>query len=168
MNASATTVRRGLSGMFAGGLLAFGSAAIIAPVAYAQPAPAPSPAPACTASSVAGTVSTVAASEGAYLMANPQTNEALTTISSQPQAEAQVAYQAFFAQNPQVEDQLKVILQPVSALQRECGLQVTPTPVAQAVWSSTEAAEAPMAPMAPVAPAAVTPETPEIVATPGT
>ncbi len=166
MNASATTVRRGLSGIFAGGLLAFGSAAIIAPVALAQPAPAP--APACTASSVAGTVSTAAASEGAYLLANPQTNEALTSISSQPQPEAQVAYQAFFAQNPQVKDQLKVILQPVSALQSECGLQVTPTPVAQAVWSSTEAAEAPMAPMAPVAPAAVTPETPEIVATPGT
>ncbi len=158
-------MRRGHSGIFAGGLLAFGSAAIIAPVANAQPAPAPAPAPACTASSVAGTVSTAAASEGAYLLANPQTNEALTSISSQPQPQAQVAYQAFFAQNPQVEDQLKVILQPVSALQSECGLQVTPTPVAQAVWSSTEAAEAPMAP---VAPAAVTPETPEIVATPGT
>ena len=163
MSASATTVRRGLSGMFAGGLLAFGSAAIIAPVANAQPAPAPAPAPACTASSVAGTVSTAAASEGAYLTANPQTNEALTSISSQPQPEAQQAYQAFFAQNPQVEEQLKVIHQPVSALQSECGLQVTPTPVAQAVWSSTEA------PMAPETPGAVeTPETPEIVETPGT
>ena len=30
MNTSVTTVRRGLFGMFAGGLLAFGSAAIIA------------------------------------------------------------------------------------------------------------------------------------------
>jgi len=161
MNASATTVRRGLFGLFAGGLLAFGSAAIIAPVANAQPAPVP--APDCTASSVAGTVSTAAASEGAYLTANPQTNEALTSISSQPQPEAQQAYQAFFAQNPQVEEQLKVIHQPVSALQSECGLQVTPTPVAQAVWSSSEA------PMAPVAPGAVeTPETPEIMETPGT
>ncbi len=41
MTTSATTVRRGLYGMFAGGLLAFGSAAIIAPVAGAQPAPVP-------------------------------------------------------------------------------------------------------------------------------
>ena len=40
---TATTVRRGLFGMFAGGLLAFGSAAIIAPVASAQPAPGPAP-----------------------------------------------------------------------------------------------------------------------------
>ena len=83
MNSSATTMHRGLFGMFAGGLLAFGSAAIIAPVATAQPAPAPGPE--CTASNVAGTVSTAAASEGAYLTANPQTNEMLTTISAQPQ-----------------------------------------------------------------------------------
>lgn len=164
MNASATTVRRGLFGLFAGGLLAFGSAAIIAPVANAEPAPVP--APDCTASSVAGTVSTAAASEGAYLTANPQTNEALTSISSQPQPEAQEAYRAFFAQNPQVEDQLKVIHQPVSALQSECGLQVTPTPVAQAVWGSTETAPVPMAPVAPDA--VGTPETPEIMEAPGT
>lgn len=139
MNASATTVRRGMFGMFAGGLLVFGSAAIIAPVANAQPGPAPAPAPApadCSASSVAGTVSTATASEGAFLTANPQTNEALSTISAQPAAEAQTAYQAFFAQNPQVEEQLKNIHQPVSALQTQCGIEVAPTPVARAVWSS--------------------------------
>ncbi len=38
MKMSAMTVRRGLYGMFAGGLLAFGSAAIVAPVANAEPA----------------------------------------------------------------------------------------------------------------------------------
>ena len=38
MKMSATTVQRGLFGMFAGGLLAFGSAAIVSPVADAQPA----------------------------------------------------------------------------------------------------------------------------------
>ena len=37
MKMSATTVRRGLYGMFAGGLLAFGSAAIVMPVANAAP-----------------------------------------------------------------------------------------------------------------------------------
>ena len=94
MTTSATTVRRGLYGMFAGGLLAFGSAAIIAPVAGAQPAPVPAPSFDCTASAVAGTVSTAAASEGAYLTANPQTNEALTSISAKPQEEAQSAYAA--------------------------------------------------------------------------
>lgn len=140
MNASATTVRRTLYGMFAGGVLAFGTAAIVVPVANAQPAPVASD---CTASGVAGTVSTVAASEGAYLTANPQTNEALTAISSQPQPQAQDAYNAFFAQNPQVEDQLQAIYEPASILKSDCGVQVTPTPVAQAVWSSTESAPSP-------------------------
>ena len=149
MNTPATTVRRGLFGMFAGGLLAFGSAAIIAPVAGAQPAPAPGVD--CSASGVAGTVSSATASEGAYLAANPQTNEALTSISTQPQPAAQDAYRAFFAQNPQVQDELTTIHEPVSVLQNECGLQMTPTPVAQAVWSSTEAAPMPevMQPMTP-------------------
>ena len=42
MNPTVTNVRRGLFGMFAGGLLAFGSAAIVVPVASAQPASAAS------------------------------------------------------------------------------------------------------------------------------
>jgi hemophore-related protein len=145
MNTSATTVRRGLFGMFAGGMLAFGSAAIVAPVANAQPAPAPAPSPDCSAASVAGTVSTAAASEGAYLTANPQANEALSTISAQPNDDAMPAYQAFFQQNPQVEQELRSIFAPVSALQTQCNLQLTPTPVAQAVWNSTPgAAEMPV------------------------
>lgn len=40
MTSSVRTVRRSLFGVFAGGLLAFGSAAIVAPVANYQPAPA--------------------------------------------------------------------------------------------------------------------------------
>ncbi|MBB2990627.1 hemophore-related protein [Mycolicibacterium iranicum] len=159
MNTSVTTVRRGLFGMFAGGLLAFGSAAIVAPVVNAQPGPAPTPPADCSASNVAGTVSTAAASEGAYLAANPQTNEALTQISSQPQPEAQTAYGAFFAQNPVVEDQLKAIHEPVSNLQTQCGLQLSPTPVAQAVWNAGETAGAPTPPTAPQAPEVIGPPT---------
>lgn len=155
---TATTVRRGLFGMFAGGLLAFGSAAIIAPVASAQPAPGPAPAPDCSASSVAGTVSTAAASEGAYLTANPQTNEALTQISAQPQPQAKQAYMAFFAENPQVEQQLKAIHEPVSALKDRCGVTVSPTPVAQAVWSTDD--QAPEVPVTPAPEAPMESETP--------
>jgi hemophore-related protein len=161
MNPSATTVRRGLFGMFAGGLLAFGSAAIIAPVATAQPAPAPNTE--CSASNVAGTVSTAAASEGAYLTANPQTNDALTNISAQPQPEAQTAYAAFFAENPQVQDQLTAIHQPVSALAANCGVTAVPTPVAQAVWNSSSATpEAPAMGETPVTPAPAMPMVPEM------
>ncbi|WP_236728487.1 hemophore-related protein [Mycolicibacterium obuense] len=159
---SANTVRRGLFGMFAGGLLAFGSAAIIAPVANAQPAPGP--AQDCTASTVASTVSTAAASEGAFLTANPQANEALTKISAEPQPQANQAYMAYFAENPQVQDQLKNIHEPVSALADRCGVKLAPTPVAQAVWSASE-----QAPEVPVTPApggdAAMPEAPEMPTT---
>ena len=55
MPMSATTVRRGLYGMFAGGLLAFGSAAIVMPVANAAP-------DTCTQSGIATTASSVSAS----------------------------------------------------------------------------------------------------------
>lgn len=161
MNSSATTVSRGLFGMFAGGLLAFGAAAIIAPVANAQPAPAPSPE--CTASNVAGTVSAAAASEGAYLTANPQTNEALTTISAQPQPEAKSAYASFFAENPRVKDDLTAIFQPVNALQDNCGVMTVPTPVAQAVWDSGVAMpEAPVMGETPVTPAPAAPAAPQV------
>ncbi|TRW85602.1 hemophore-related protein [Mycolicibacterium sp. 018/SC-01/001] len=132
--------------MFAGGLLAFGSAAIIAPVANAQPAPGP--AQDCSASSVAGTVSTAAASEGAYLTANPQANEALTKIAAEPQPQSYQAYMAYFAENPQVKDQLTAIHEPVSALQDRCGVKLAPTPVAQAVWSASQ-----QSPEVPVTPA---------------
>lgn len=40
MTASVRSVRRSLFGVFAGGLLAFGSAAIVAPVSNFEPAPA--------------------------------------------------------------------------------------------------------------------------------
>ncbi|AFM19300.1 hypothetical protein Mycch_4598 [Mycolicibacterium chubuense NBB4] len=159
MTTSANTVRRGLFGMFAGGLLAFGSAAILAPVASAQPAPAPAPGPDCSAASVAGTVSAATASEGAYLTANPQTNQALTEISTEPQPQAEQAYRTFFAQNPQVEDQLKAIHQPVSALNDRCNVKLTPTAVAQAVWSVSDTgvpAQTPAAPGEPATPGAPT------------
>lgn len=155
---TATTVRSGLFGLFAGGLLAFGSAAIIAPVARAQPAPGPAPAPDCSAGSVAGTVSTAAASEDAYLTANPQVNDALSRISTQPQPEAKQAYMTYLMDNPQVQRQLEAIYEPVSSLQERCGITVTPTPVAQAVWNTDD--QAPEVPATPAPDAPMESETP--------
>ena len=81
MKMSATTVRRGLYGMFAGGLLAFGSAAIVMPVANAAP-------DTCTQSGIATTASSVSATTAAYLAAHPQTNQELTDIAKQPTEQA--------------------------------------------------------------------------------
>jgi hemophore-related protein len=123
---SATTVRRGLFGMFAGGLLAFGSAAIVMPVAGAQPNAN------CTQSGIATTASTVSAGTATYLAAHPQTNQELTEIAQQqPVEQAQKAYQVYFDKNPQVENELQAINQPATDLSTQCGITVTPTPISE-------------------------------------
>ncbi len=134
MTASVKNIRRGLFGALAGGVLIFGSAAILAPVVTAQPQP--DDVPDCSAANVANTVSAAAAAEGAYLVANPPTHSQLSSISSQPQDQAQDAYNSFFEANPQARDDLAAIHQPVSALNEQCGFNVTPTLVAGGVWQT--------------------------------
>src|SRR6059058_2090423 len=106
MYLSATTVRRGLYGIFSGGLLAFGSAAIVMPVANAVPGD-------CTQSGIAATASSVSATTAAYLASHPQTNQELTDIANQrPAEQAEQAFQAYFDRNPQIENELQAINQP--------------------------------------------------------
>lgn len=134
MKMSATTVRRGLSGMFAGGLLGgVASAAMILPTANAEPVTPTTPDMDCTFSSAATTSSSVSASMGTYLAAHPETNQDLTEIAKMPMSEAQVAYRAYFADNPQVESELKAINQPAADLVSQCGIVVRPTPVSEAL-----------------------------------
>ena len=133
MKMSETTVRRGLYGMFAGGLLAFGSAAIIAPVANAEPGTAEDTTNNCSVSAIANTSSTVSASTSTYLASNPEANDALTEIATQPQEQATEAFRTYFAQNPQVETELQTINQPVVDLVSQCGVEVTPTPISEAL-----------------------------------
>ncbi|MDY6999077.1 MAG: heme-binding protein [Actinomycetota bacterium] len=132
MTASVSNVRRGLLSVLAGGALVFGPAAILAPVATAQPDSEPD----CSAANVARTVSAATAAEGDYLVANPPTHSQLSSISSQPQDQAQAAYNSFFEQNPQARDDLAAIHQPVSTLNEQCGFNVTPTLVAGGVWQT--------------------------------
>ena len=127
MTMTATTVRRGLYGMFAGGLLAFGSAASVMPVAGAEPN-TPSN---CTQSGIATTASTVSAGTATYLTAHPQTNQELTDIAKQPVGQAEQAFQAYFDRNPQVENELQAINQPATDLSAQCGITVTPTPISE-------------------------------------
>ena len=124
MHMSATTARRGLFGMFAGGLLAFGSAAIVMPVANAAP-------DSCTQSGIATTSSSVSANTAVYLAAHPQTNQELTDIARQPSDQAQRAYQVYFDKNPQIEHELQAINQPAIDVSNQCGVIVTPTPISE-------------------------------------
>ncbi len=91
---SETTVRRGLYGVFAGGLLGgIASAAIMMPSANAAPDE-------CSASGVASAQSSVQLSMSTYLQIHPQANQTLTDISKQTPSEAQVSYKTYFADNP--------------------------------------------------------------------
>ncbi|MDT5000182.1 MAG: heme-binding protein [Mycobacterium sp.] len=119
MSTTAKTVRRGLYGMIAGGLLGGVATATIAlPSANAAPDE-------CTASGVATTQSSVQLSMSTYLQTHPQTNQAMTDIAKQSPTEAQVSYRTYFTNNPKVADDLKGIQQPVTDLSTQCGIQVS-------------------------------------------
>ncbi|MGO4445257.1 hemophore-related protein [Mycobacterium sp. 2YAF39] len=134
MKMSETTVRRGLYGMFAGGLLAFGSAAIVLPVVSAQPAPGPAPEPPnCSISTIADTSRMVSESTSTYLAGNPAANTALTDIVAKSPNEVTQEFRAYFAANPQVETELMTINQPAIDLASQCGVEVAPTPITAAL-----------------------------------
>ena len=134
MKMSEKTVRRGLYGMFAGGLLAFGSAAIVIPVVNAQPAPGPGMEPKdCSISTLADTSRTVSESTSTYLASNPDANNALTQIVETSPADVTQGIRTYFATNPQVETELKTINQPAIDLASQCGVQVAPTPITEAL-----------------------------------
>jgi hemophore len=119
MSTTAKTVRRGLYGMIAGGLLGGVATATIAlPNANAAPDE-------CSASGVATTQSSVQLSMSTYLQTHPQTDQAMTDIAKQSPTEAQVSYRTYFANNPKVADDLKGIQQPVTELSSQCGIEVT-------------------------------------------
>jgi heme-binding protein len=134
MKMSEKTVRRGLYGMFAGGLLAFGSAAIVLPVVNAQPAPGPGAEPQnCSVSAIADTSRTVSESTSMYLTSNPETNNALSEIVSTSPADVTQAFRTYFAENPTVESELMTINQPAIDLASQCNVQVAPTPITEAL-----------------------------------
>jgi hemophore-related protein len=127
MSTTAKTVRRGLYGMIAGGLLGGVATATIAlPNANAAPDQ-------CTASGVATTQSSVQLSMSTYLQTHPQTNQAMTDIAKQSPSEAQVSYRTYFANNPRVADDLKGIQQPVTELSSQCGIEASSNQLTEAL-----------------------------------
>jgi hemophore-related protein len=126
---SETTVRRGLYGMFAGGLLGgIASAAILVPSANAAPDQ-------CSASGVATTQSSVQLSMSTYLQTHPETNQTLTDIAKQTPTQAQVSYRTYFTDNPKVADELKDLQKPVSDLATQCGMPLESTGLTDALKS---------------------------------
>lgn len=120
MKATATTIRRGLYGMFAGGILAAG---VVVMVPTAQSAPDP-----CSAANQAQIVSNVSQNISNYLANHADVNTALTNISKEPAPAANNDFQGYFDNiNPGAGHDLHNIQAPLSANQQQCGRQVNAT-----------------------------------------
>ena len=126
MKTTSKAMRRGLFAVFsasaAGGAVV---AALAVPSLPLTPSATAAPDP-CAASEVAKTIGSVANSTGAYLEENPQTNQALTTISQQqggPQSLA--ALKTYFDANPEVAKEMQQLQQPLTSLSGRCRLPLT-------------------------------------------
>ncbi len=126
MKLSSITVRQGVLGVCASGLLGgLMAATVAAPIASAAPDQ-------CSASTVANTVSTTTGSARAYLDAHPDANQAVTAAMGQPHDQAASNLRGFFTAHPQEYYDLRGILAPIGDTQRQCNVSVLPPALASA------------------------------------
>lgn len=133
----------------------------VAAAALTMPATPATAAPdQCAASQVAKTVAAVATNTSNYLAANPETDQALTTIAQQQAGPASLAsLKAYLDANPQVGSDMQKLQQPLTNLSGRCKLPVTIPQVLglmQAAQQSGAAQPAAPAAASPVSPAAAT------------
>ena len=114
MNFRGKTVRREAAGycLFAG----LAVTTIAAPTASA--------APDCSASGVAGTVSSVTGSANQYLGSHPGANAVVTAAKNEPRPQAETDLRNYFTAHPQEYVDLRGILAPIGDTQRQCNTTV--------------------------------------------
>ncbi|MGA7054123.1 MAG: heme-binding protein [Mycobacterium sp.] len=114
MSLLAPTVRRAVAGVFAtgaiGGATLFGSAAI----AVADPPPN------CTAGDLAGIQSGVSAATSAYMFNHPDVNGFFTSLKGQDRDVLRNNAQNYLNANPQVQNDLQGIRQPLDDFKTRC------------------------------------------------
>ena len=103
------------TGATAGGML-FGGAS----VALAQPA---SPMPGCTAADLAQVSGTVGTAMADYLFSHPDVNNFFTSLRGQPNDEIRGDVRTYMDANPQVENEINGIRQPLTDLRSRCDSQ---------------------------------------------
>jgi hemophore-related protein len=125
MRMSATSVRRGLYGVFTACALG-GVASLTMTVPPAGAAPAPPPASECTASGLASTASGVLGAAGQYLVAHPDADQALTDAGVQSGPDAAAAVKSYFMGHPGEFLDLRGIAKPLSDLKSQCNASISP------------------------------------------
>lgn len=117
------------------------TAALTMPATPATAAPDP-----CAASQVAKTVAAVATNTSNYLAANPETDQALTTIAQQqPGPASLVSLKVFLDANPKVGSDLQKLQQPLTNLSGRCKLPVTIPQVLGLTQAAQQSGAAPAA-----------------------
>lgn len=122
MQMSGNTMRRGIGGVLAAGVLAGLAATTIAlPTASAE---AP-----CDAAGLNTAISTVASQTAAYLSSHPSANDAITNAGASGDAEG--AIRTYFIAHPTEWADLQRIAQPLRGLRAQCEVDVAPTEIAR-------------------------------------
>jgi|SRR5947209_8182837 len=91
--------------------------------AFADPAPEPAPAaaaPGCTAADLAQASGTVGTAMGDYLFSHPDVNNFFTGLRGRPNEEIHGDVQNYMNANPQIENEINGIRQPLTDLQNRC------------------------------------------------
>ena len=105
-------------GAMAGAML-FGGASL----AFAQPSPEPPPpppAPGCTAADLAQVSGTVGTGMAGYLFTHPDVNNFFTSLRGLPNEQLRGEVRNYMDANPQVEDEINGIRQPLTDLRSRC------------------------------------------------
>ncbi|WP_299556829.1 heme-binding protein [uncultured Mycolicibacterium sp.] len=122
---SARIARRAVAGAIGAGAIAgamlFGAIGSALAQPEPAPAPAPPPPPNCTAADLAGVSAGVDAATSAYLFTHPDVNAFFSGLGGQHRHELQDDLDAYFAEHPQVKDELTAIRQPLVDIKHRCG-----------------------------------------------
>ena len=125
MKFSGVCARRRIAALTAGCLFGGMAAATVA-------APSAVAAPDCSASGLAGTVTSVMGSARQYLDNHPGADQVLTVAYGQPRPQAEADVRSYFTANPQEYYDLRGILAPIGDAQRQCNVMLLPPDLASA------------------------------------
>lgn len=131
---SASTTSRLVLGAAAVGILGAMAASTVttsAPAADAAPA-------ACTASGLATTASGVLSQAGGFLNDHPEANDVLTAAASMPAEQAKSSVRGYFIGHLDQLTTLQGIAAPLTDLQNQCGMSVSPTQLATLLETVTK------------------------------
>jgi hemophore-related protein len=128
MSFSVPSCRRALTGAVGVGAVAGAMLFGAIPSALADQGPNAAPPPNCTAGDLEQVRAEVAAGRSAYLFTHPDVNDFFTSLQGQTRDQKRSKVKAYLASNPQIQDELAGVDQPLVDARNRCGIPQMPTP----------------------------------------